>query len=74
MKESNKINVLTLTTSSFSEYEVDGIDHGDYPDYCDAFISTAVLSDGTSLTDDECEELNELNYYLVQEMVQNFLN
>lgn len=41
------------------DVEVDGIDTSDYPDFADAFISWGVWSDGTDLTDDELDILNE---------------
>lgn len=39
--------------------EIDGVDPRDYPDFCDAYISYATFEDGTQLTDDEMDELNE---------------
>jgi len=38
--------------------EFDGIDHEDYPDYSDAFISSADY-DGREMTEEELNELNE---------------
>lgn len=47
----------------FIDIEVDGIDTEDYPDFCDAYVSSAVavLEDGTirDATEDELEELTE---------------
>jgi len=47
----------------FVDIEVDGIDFGDAPDFCDAFIcsASAVLEDGTirDATEEELDELNE---------------
>jgi hypothetical protein len=47
----------------FVDIEVDGIDYGDAPDFCDAYIcsATAVLEDGTTryATEEELYELNE---------------
>ncbi len=39
--------------------EFDGIDHSDYPDFCDAFICYAEHEDGEPLTDAELDLLNE---------------
>jgi hypothetical protein len=39
--------------------EFDGIYTWDAPDYCDAHITYAEYKDGTELTDDEIELLNE---------------
>jgi hypothetical protein len=38
--------------------EVDGIDTNDYPDFSDAFISSADYK-GVAMTDEQLEELNE---------------
>ena len=49
--------------AEFTDYEIDGIDHRDYPDFVDAFIcgATAVLYDGTmrEATDAELDQLND---------------
>lgn len=47
-----------LDKSKIDNIEFDGIDHSDYPDYCDAYISNAEY-EGRELTDDELEWLNE---------------
>lgn len=42
------------------EMEVDGINTRDYPDFCDAFITSATWDDtGEPLTEPELAELNE---------------
>jgi hypothetical protein len=41
--------------------EIDGVDRGDYPDFCDAYFSYAEFEDGTPLTDEQLEELGEEN-------------
>lgn len=51
--------------------EFDGIDHGDSPDYCDAFITYAE-QDGVPLTEEELDELNE-NGELVYEYLMDHL-
>ena len=38
--------------------EMDGIDTKDYPDFCDAFISSADY-DGVPMTEKQLDELNE---------------
>lgn len=38
--------------------EIDGVDSGDYPDFCDAFFSFGEL-DGRELTEDELTKLGE---------------
>ena len=42
----------------FTDVAFEGIDHRDYPDYCDAFIASAEY-DGRDLSDEELDELNE---------------
>ncbi len=44
---------------SLSSVEICGIDSSDYPDFCDAYIDYAEYEDGTPLTGDELEELDE---------------
>ena len=44
--------------SKIDMVEVDGIDYGDYPDFCDAFISYAEY-DGVEMTDKQLDELND---------------
>jgi len=42
------------------EFEIDGIDIGDYPKFCDAYISKAWFTDtGVELSDTEMEHLAE---------------
>ena len=38
--------------------EIDGIDTKDYPDFCDAYISSADY-DGVPMTDKQLDEINE---------------
>ena len=38
--------------------EIDGIDTKDYPDFCDAYISSADY-DGKPMTDKQLDEINE---------------
>lgn len=44
---------------AYTSLEIDGIDHSDYPDYCDAFFSYAEFDDGTPLLDEELEYLTD---------------
>lgn len=39
--------------------EIDGIDYNDSPDFVDAFIASANYEDGTELTEEDLEVLNE---------------
>ena len=58
-----------------SDFEVDGIDTADYPDFCDAYIENAsVFHNGVwrDATEDELDELNE-DSDLVYKCVENEL-
>jgi len=46
-----------MELDKISNIELGGIDHDDYPDFCNAFIESAEY-DGVELTDAELEELN----------------
>ena len=52
--------------------EFDDVDGGDYPDFCDAYISYAEHTDGTPLTDEELDLLNE-DAELVHQMLMDHL-
>lgn len=42
----------------YTNVKFEGIDHKDYPDYCDAYITYAE-SNGVPLTDEQLEDLND---------------
>ena len=48
-----------ITMVDLDSLVVDGIDTGDYPDFCDAYFSAGCYLDGTELPDDVLEELSE---------------
>lgn len=48
----------TLDYSLIGNIEFDGIDHRDYPDYCDAYITSATY-DGREMTDEELDLIND---------------
>lgn len=54
----------------FQDVTFEGIDHRDFPDYCDAFISSAIY-DGRILSDDELDELNEDTDLLYELLTDN---
>ena len=59
-----------MNLKNIVDVEIEGIDHSDYPDFCDAFIASASWKDtGVELTDDEIEELNDKHYDFVYECV-----
>lgn len=50
---------MQLNGRRVKNVEVDGVDSDDYPDFCDAFFSYAEYEDGTPLSDEELEQLEE---------------
>ena len=46
------MNLLLITNMEF-----DGVDHNDYPDYCDAYCVSAHY-DGEQMTEEQLDELN----------------
>ena len=55
----------------FTDVTFEGIDHRDYPDYCDAFIDNAEY-DGKELSDEELDEVNE-DRDLVYQLLNDYL-
>ena len=51
--------------------EIEGIDFKDYPDFCDAFISSAYYN-GKPMTEDQLDEINDDSDF-VYECLQNHL-
>tara|TARA_R100000951_G_scaffold33959_1_gene29003 strand:- start:6723 stop:6908 length:186 start_codon:yes stop_codon:yes gene_type:complete len=51
--------------------KIEGIDFKDYPDFCDAFISSAYYN-GKPMTDDQLDEINDDSDF-VYECLQNHL-
>tara|TARA_R110000796_G_scaffold88693_1_gene191458 strand:+ start:150 stop:878 length:729 start_codon:yes stop_codon:yes gene_type:complete len=54
-----------LTDIDHGSIEIEGIDMNDYPDFVDAYIAAANFEDGSPLTD---EELNQLNDEMADEI------
>lgn len=64
-----------LGVQEIADVEVDGIDTADYPDFCDAYIDSAVVKENgvwREATDDELDILSEDRDF-VYEQVQNYL-
>ena len=61
-----------LDYAKISNLEFDGIDHKDYPDYCDAFITNADY-DGVPMTEEQLEEINQDGDF-VYESLMAYLN
>lgn len=63
-----------MNTENICDVEVDGIDTEDYPDFCDAYISSACWKNtGVLLTEDELDELNSNYTSFVNDAVMNYL-
>ena len=63
---------MKLNYKKINNLEVDGIDLSDYPDFCDAFITSADYGN-RPMTEKELEILNE-DYDFVYDAVQNHLH
>jgi len=44
-----------------SDFEIEGIDYGDYPNFCDAYIRDAIVLDNGNFRQCNESELDELN-------------
>ncbi len=62
---------MKLDTTKITDIEIDGIDNGDYPDFCDAFIASATYN-GKPMSDEMLDVLNE-DYQFVYESVEDHL-
>lgn len=54
-----------------SNIEFDGIDHKDFPDFCDAYIVSADYN-GEPMTEEQLEEINEDHEFVYHELI-NYL-
>ena len=58
-----------MDTSKITNVMIDGIDHSDYPDYCDAFIESADY-DGKPMTDEQLDEINENSDFVYDKVME----
>jgi len=63
---------MNIDFTKVSNVEVDGIDTNDYPEFVDAFITSAEY-DGRKMTDEELDYINNVHLDFVQECVYNHL-
>ena len=64
-----------LNVQEIGDVDVDGIDYADYPDFCDAYIESAIVLDNgvwRDATEDELDILSDDREF-VYEQVQNYL-
>ena len=70
-QETTEIKVYPiLDYTKIEDIEFSGIDHKDAPDYCDAYISSA-LYDGREMSEDELEVLNEDHDFVYDKLQSN---
>jgi len=62
---------MRIDYNLIEDVQVEGIDYADYPDFCDAFIASAIY-DGKPMSDEMLDELNE-DYDFVYESVTNYI-
>ena len=65
---------MQLNGRQVKNAEVDGVESGDYPDFCDAFFSYAEYEDGTPLNDEELEELGDENSEMINQLAFDKFN
>ena len=63
---------MNLDLSKIEDIEFDGINHNDYPDFCDAFISSATYQN-RDMTEEELEILDEEYRDFVYEKLMDYL-
>ena len=61
-----------MDITKIDNIEIEGIDHTDHPEYCDAFIASADL-DGVEMDDKQLDDLNENHADFVYDAVLNFI-
>lgn len=59
---------MKMDLSKISNIEFEGIDHDDYPDFSDAYISDAEYKD-RQVTEEELEWLNEQNDFKYEQLI-----
>ncbi len=66
MKDKMTLNGKPIDPNSI---KIDGIDRCDYPDFVDAFISSATFANGVELNVEELNQFNAENNFLASRMV-----
>jgi len=69
-ERTQEYNSIELDYSLIDNIEVEGIDHRDAPDFCDAFIAAADY-DGRPMTENELEKLNEDGDFRYQAVIDS---
>lgn len=66
-----KLKIASLTAFDYSQIdniELDGIDHRDYPDFCNAYISYAEYK-GKPMTDKQLDRLNDDRDFVYEQVI-----
>jgi hypothetical protein len=63
--------MLDLDKVDLSSLVIDGVDHADHPDYCDAYYSYGEFTNGLTMTDEQLEQFKEICPDLFYEMLTN---
>lgn len=50
-----------MNYDKLTDIRFEDVDHDDYPDYCDAYVSSAKY-EGVELTEDELDALNDSDF------------
>jgi thiaminase len=61
---------VKLDYSKIEIAEIDGVDHSDYPDYCDAYISKAYI-EGQEATEKQLDEMNNNDEFRYNSVIEN---
>jgi hypothetical protein len=61
---------IKLDLSKIDNIQFEDVDYNDYPDFCDAFISSADMN-GVEMTEEELEELNENRGFVYEKLIDN---
>jgi hypothetical protein len=58
---------MALDKTKISDIEFDNIDYSDYPDFCDAFISSAYYN-SILMTQEQLDEINEDDDFVYEKL------
>ena len=64
------MKLIEIDYSKIEVVEIDGVDHSDYPDYCDAYISEAYI-EGQEATEKQLEEMNNNDQFRYESVIEN---
>ena len=76
MQETTQPSNITINGKpvDMGSIELEDVDPRDYPDFSDAYIAAASFEDGTPLTDQECEQLNQEHGDIVNDLAHESLH